>query len=70
MPACKDKYEWCEDEPFVYKDGEGIEYCVFHAPKEEKGFPLREFNKKIFGKNRMIGKSQRNKHVQPFRHYF
>ncbi|MFZ3072995.1 MAG: pentapeptide repeat-containing protein [Thermodesulfobacteriota bacterium] len=48
MSACKDKYQWCKDEPFV----EGTEYCVFHAPKGEKGEGVtpEKFNEKVFKK--------------------
>ena len=55
MPACKDKYYWCKDEPSVCRDGDGMRYCVFHAPKGKKGVSLEDFNKKIFAK---IGKAQ------------
>ncbi len=50
MPCCKAKdYEWCKDLGVVdYKDGEGNEYCVFHAPAGEKGVSLDEFNQMAF----------------------
>ena len=52
MLTCNGQYEWCEGEPFVYKDGEGKEYCVFHAPKEKKGEGVtpEKFNEKVFKK--------------------
>jgi len=52
MPCCKAKiYGWCQDLPVVeYKDKEGNEYCLFHAPKNTKGISLEEFNELVFKK--------------------
>ena len=53
MPCCKaEEYRgWCKDEPTVkYRDESGNEFCVFHAPKGEKGITLKEFNEKVFKK--------------------
>lgn len=52
MPCCKaGDYKWCEDLPVVdYKDEEGNEYCVFHAPKGKKNITIQEFNKLVFDK--------------------
>ena len=39
MACCRGystKY-WCERHPDVYKDNDGNQYCVFHAPSGEKG---------------------------------
>jgi len=50
MPCCK-AYRWCRDLPVVdYKDNQGNEYCLFHAPKDEKGISLEEFNEFVFKK--------------------
>lgn len=39
------KYDnWCEDEDPIYKDSDGNEYCIFHAPAELKGMGWKEFN--------------------------
>lgn len=52
MPCCRTKkkqYQWCKPFPVVeYKDQEGNEYCVFHAPHGKKGIYPEEFNKTIF----------------------
>ncbi|MCG2710696.1 MAG: pentapeptide repeat-containing protein [Thermodesulfovibrionales bacterium] len=51
MPCCKSEeyYKWCKDLPVVdYKDGEGNEYCIFHAPQGKKGVSVEEFNKLVF----------------------
>jgi len=50
MPCCKaEEYTWCKDLPVVsYKEIEGNEYCVFHAPKGQKGISLEEFNELVF----------------------
>lgn len=50
MPCCKaEKYGWCKDLPVIkYKDEEGKEFCVFHAPKGKKEIPLEEFNELVF----------------------
>jgi uncharacterized protein YjbI with pentapeptide repeats len=51
LPCCKAKeYGWCKDlEPVKgYKDDQGNEYCVFHAPAGEKGVSLDEFNQMVF----------------------
>ncbi|MEK6690077.1 MAG: pentapeptide repeat-containing protein [Nitrospirota bacterium] len=50
MPCCKaEEYKWCRDLSVVgYKDVEDNEYCIFHAPKGEKGITLQDFNKLIF----------------------
>jgi hypothetical protein len=46
--ACSSVYNWCKDYPTVYKDKDGKEYCIFHAPKGCKGASLEEFNKFVF----------------------
>lgn len=45
MPCCMDeKYFWCTNESVVdYKDPQGREYCVFHAPQGQKGMPPKAF---------------------------
>ena len=50
MACCKaEEYHWCGKEPVVdYKDEEGKEYCVFHAPKGKKGIPFKEFNELVY----------------------
>jgi len=44
-----EKYSWCQSqyEGVVYTDGEGKEYCLFHAPQGKKGMTLPQFNGKI-----------------------
>jgi uncharacterized protein YjbI with pentapeptide repeats len=45
------RHFWCKDIPVVdYKDEEGNEYCVFHAPRGKKGISVKEFNTLIFKK--------------------
>lgn len=42
-------YEWCKDLPVVdYKNEEGHEYCVFHAPQGKKEVSVEKFNELIF----------------------
>jgi pentapeptide repeat protein len=49
LPCCKaEKYKWCSEQHTVYTDKKGKEYCVFHAPKEQKGQTEDNFNKLIF----------------------
>jgi len=44
-----ERHEWCKELPVVdYKDEEGKEYCIFHAPQGKKGVSVEEFNKLIF----------------------
>lgn len=43
-----ERYNWCKDFPTVYKDEEGKEFCIFHAPVGKKGKSLDEFNKTVF----------------------
>ena len=53
MPCCKAKeyIEWCIDLPVVdYRDKDGNEYCVFHAPVGQKGISLEEFNGLVFAR--------------------
>lgn len=50
MPCCMaEKYSWCrsQSKPIIYKDEEGKEYCLFHAPQGKKGMTVPEFNSKI-----------------------
>lgn len=46
------KYDnWCKEFPTVeYKDEEGNEYCVFHAPQGKKGVTVEKFNEMVFEK--------------------
>lgn len=61
MPCCKaEQYKWCKDQTTVFKDEEGKDYCVFHAPKGEKGKMLQDFNKLIFER---IDEAKKNKTV-------
>ena len=50
MACCKSKQmgEWCKEERIVYIDKDGKEYCVFHAPSDEKGVSVVAFNKRVF----------------------
>ncbi len=52
MGCCKaDKDEsknWCKPYGIAFTDEEGKEYCVFHAPKDNKGISLEEFNNLVF----------------------
>lgn len=50
MPCCMaEEYAWCEDLPVVdYKDEEGKEYCVFHAPQRKKNLSPVKFNEHVF----------------------
>lgn len=44
-----EKYKWCEELPVVdYKDEEGKEYCIFHAPQDKKGVSVEKFNEEVF----------------------
>ncbi len=44
-----EEYGWCKDLPVVdYKDEEGNENCVFHAPQGKKGVSVEEFNEEVF----------------------
>ena len=44
-------YYWCKSFPtvFDYRDDEGKEYCVFHAPLGKKGITAELFNEMVFG---------------------
>lgn len=42
------KYNWCSNEPVAYKDEQGNEYCVFHAPQGKKGCELSQFNSAVY----------------------
>ncbi len=50
MPCCKAKeFDWCKGLNIVYTDGGGKKYCIFHAPKGNKGIESVEaFNSQIF----------------------
>lgn len=50
MGCCKCKdHKWADPQPPVWTDpADGKEYCVFHAPVEQKGISDMEFNKLIF----------------------
>ena len=55
MGCCKaERYKWCEHEPVVagYKDEQGNEYCIFHAPSGKKGPEPGQFNEQVFSKIR------------------
>jgi uncharacterized protein YjbI with pentapeptide repeats len=64
LPTCKDSHQWCKDEfengkKPAYINEAGMEYCVFHAPKEKKGVSLEDFNKRIFDRiNHSISEKQ------------
>ncbi|MCK5236467.1 MAG: pentapeptide repeat-containing protein, partial [Deltaproteobacteria bacterium] len=48
--CCKagDYYSWCDDHDELHVDVSSGHYCIFHAPAEEKGVTLVEFNNLIF----------------------
>jgi hypothetical protein len=46
MP-CNAGHDWCRGHEIVHTEG-GIEFCVFHAPKENKGRSGEEFNELVF----------------------
>jgi hypothetical protein len=51
MPCCKAQEfgNWCEEAPLVdWRDKEGKEYCLFHAPAEHKNITTEEFNQLVF----------------------
>ena len=53
MACCKSKeMQWCKDEPIAYKDEDGNEYCLFHAPADKKSMSVGEFNERVFEKIR------------------
>ena len=51
MACCKaghkDLSDWCKDEPIVYTDDKGKEYCVYHAPVGRKDCTKEEFEQKL-----------------------
>lgn len=50
MGCCKcEEYRWPDPQDVVWKDeeGDGKEYCVFHAPVEHKGKTLQDFQKLV-----------------------
>lgn len=56
-----EEYGWCKDLPVVdYKDEEGNEYCVFHAPQGKKGVSVEEFNEEVF---KRINEVKRNNSI-------
>lgn len=50
MACCKGENRgWCKDHPVVnYKDESGNEYCIFHAPSDQKGISVFEFNSCVY----------------------
>jgi len=49
MPCCmSDALGWCASLPVEYNDGQGHEFCIFHAPQGKKGCTTEEFNKTVF----------------------
>lgn len=45
MACCKCiEHRWDDPQDVVYRDQEGNEYCVFHAPAEHKGMPVDDFH--------------------------
>jgi len=44
--------DWCESEGTVYKDASGKEYCLFHAPVNQKGMSVVDFNRRVFNRIR------------------
>jgi uncharacterized protein YjbI with pentapeptide repeats len=59
-----EKYKWCKNLTTIsYRDKEGKEYCVFHAPKGQKGISLEAFNRRVYEK---INKNQNEKSLCDF----
>ena len=60
MPCCRAEEEsgWCGEEDVVYTDGDGKEYCLFHAPADQKSASVEEFNKRVFEKIRNTPKGE------------
>jgi uncharacterized protein YjbI with pentapeptide repeats len=51
MSCCMaEKYNWCKQEETVFRDQEGREFCVFHAPKGHKQCSVKDFNNKVFNR--------------------
>lgn len=52
MACCKCKeYFWSDPQDPVYPDpSDKREYCLFHAPAEQKGMSPEDFNKKVFAR--------------------
>ncbi|OPY82518.1 MAG: Pentapeptide repeats (8 copies) [Syntrophorhabdus sp. PtaU1.Bin153] len=49
MPCCmSDALGWCGALPIKYNDGQGHEFCIFHAPEGKKGVETEEFNNAVF----------------------
>ena len=50
MPCCKaEQYGWCQHlETVNYRNEQGEEYCLFHAPQGQKGISQIEFNNEVF----------------------
>jgi len=49
MPCCKAElnFGWCGGEKTIYTDPCGMEYCLFHAPREHKGMSVQNFNERV-----------------------
>jgi len=50
MPCTESQSGWCKAYPVVYKNKEGREYCVFHAPVGGKETNSEKFNELVFEK--------------------
>ena len=60
MHCCKakDYDKWCADLPTVYRSKIGEEYCVFHAPTEDKGQTPEKFNQLVFDRIQSTKKNE------------
>ncbi|MBU1230251.1 MAG: pentapeptide repeat-containing protein [Proteobacteria bacterium] len=48
MPCCKcEEHKWEDPQPTVYQDDAGKAYCLFHAPLENKGISVEDFNFRV-----------------------
>lgn len=66
MACCKAGYSfdigWCRELPVVdYKDDDGNEYCVFHAPVGKKGVSKDEFQELVFERIQDVQKKNEEK---------
>ena len=61
MICCKClEFEWNDPQEPVHTDGEGKEYCLFHAPAKHKGMSVEAFNEKVYERIRAIDPESSN----------
>ena len=51
MTCCKcEEFDWEDPQERIYTDSDGNDYCLFHAPAEEKGRSVEAFNERVFAR--------------------